>query len=113
MRPRKSQRAVRQAASLCPGVRERSRTTVNPNRRDSAATSDAASVAWLPVPWSKVATAAMRPGAHRAIACSSTMESRPPDTASTSGPTTGARATSSDACSSASGGKFVSSDMPD
>ena len=75
-------------------VRARSRTTVTPSRRASAATRLQASVAYTPVAWSKVATAAIRSGAQRAIACSSAMESRPPDTASTSCPGTAASANS-------------------
>ena len=48
-RLRKLQRAVRHAASLVPAMRARSRTTVSPSLRPSAATSAAASVAYPPV----------------------------------------------------------------
>src|ERR1700704_5435727 len=82
---RKAQRPRLHSSSLVPTVEARPVTQRNPERNACRATRAAALPAAFPVPWSKVATRIFRRAraGSRAAAARRTMESRPPDTAST------------------------------
>src|SRR5688572_23564445 len=82
----KRQRASRHTASDGDRSFPHALTARRPSRLASRHTKAAACAECAPDPWSNVATMAIRLRATRAAVSSSTIESSPPETASTSGP---------------------------